>query len=151
MKQQRQLQIKQIISAHVIETQDELIAHLQACGFSVTQATVSRDIRELRLVKVAENGCYRYALPQREESHEEGKYQSILRQSVVGMEPAGNLVVVKTYPGMANAAAAALDAWKLPDMVGSLAGDDTIFIAMRTVIAANEFCETYGEVIRHKG
>lgn len=150
MKQQRQLQIKQIISAHAIETQEELIAHLNRCGYTVTQATVSRDIREMHLVKVAEQGRYRYALPHKADQQGEGKYQSILRQAVVSVESAGNLVVIKTYPGMANAAAAALDAWKIPDMVGSLAGDDTIFIAMRTMAAANEFCQTHGETIRHK-
>ncbi len=145
MKQERQLQIKQIIAQKAIETQDELIEELTRCGFFVTQATVSRDIRELKLIKIAEHGTYRYALPPQEGQPKEGKYQSILGQAVIGMEPAGNLVIIKTYPGMANAAAAALDARKIPQMVGSLAGDDTIFVAMRTDHAAIQFCKDYEE------
>ncbi len=150
MKQERQLQIKQIIAQKAIETQDELIAELTRCGYFVTQATVSRDIRELKLVKIAENGTYRYAMPPQEGQHSESKYQSILGQAVISMEQAGNLVVVKTYPGMANAAAAALDARKIPQMVGSLAGDDTIFIAMRTDSAAIQFCKEYEESERFR-
>lgn len=134
MKFKRQNKIIEIIEKYNIETQDELISKLRESNFDITQATISRDIKELGLVKVStKENRYKYSIPQMT-NHESvsisTKYKSILRDSIIKMDPAMNIVVIKTYPGMAQAAAAALDGMKLPDIVGSLAGDDTVLVVM---------------------
>ncbi len=140
MKHNRHLQIVQIITESEIETQEELIAHLRERGYPVTQATVSRDIRELHLIKVAApSGRYCYACPSEQPRRTVGIYQNILQDAVTAIDAAGNMVVIKTYPGMANSVAVALEAMHLPEMVGTLAGDDTIFLVMRTAQAASSF------------
>ncbi len=132
MKAERQKNLLDIISNEVVETQEELINALLNRGFRVTQATISRDINELKIVKrpVGE-GKYRYAVNRQDGVALESKFKSIFRESVLDVDYAGNIVVIKCYTGMANAACAALDTMEFDGMVGSLAGDDTIFLLMR--------------------
>jgi transcriptional regulator of arginine metabolism len=133
MKAQRQQKILEIIEAGNIETQEELARRLEACGFSSTQATVSRDIKELRLVKVLGlDGRYRYAVSGAAEGAFLGRLRSIFRESVTTCEAAQNIVVLKTLSGLASAACAALDSMGLAAIVGTLAGDDTVFLVLRT-------------------
>ncbi len=137
----RQEKILNLIEACDIETQDELVRRLNESGFSVTQATVSRDIRELQLSKaVSENGrlCYRVPYPI---SQPEGKYIRTFKEAVISMEPAGNLLVLKTESGMAMAAAAALDELNWEEAVGCIAGDNTIFIAVKNDEDAKKMME----------
>ncbi len=133
MKYNRQNEIIALISENEIETQEDLSARLQSKGYMVTQATISRDIRELKLVKVAgAGGKYKYALPHREENNISTKFRNLLVETVTGVDSANNIAVVKTCSGMAQGAAAAIDSMGRDDIVGSVAGDDTILIVMRT-------------------
>ena len=133
MKVKRHNKILEIIENYNIETQEELIAKLKLAGFDVTQATVSRDIRELKLGKIPSgNGRQRYAVLSHDDAHLADKYIRVLRHGFVSMDHAQNLLVVKTVSGMAMAVAAAIDAMKLKEIVGSIAGDDTIMVAVRT-------------------
>ena len=133
MKTARHAMILDIISKHNIETQDELAEHLRRDGFDVTQATVSRDIKELRLIKVlAEGGHYKYATVDKAESGLVDRFMRMFSHSVLNITSAGNLIVVKTISGSANAAAGAIDALRWPEVVGSLAGDDTLLVAIRS-------------------
>ena len=137
MKKQRQEKIIEIIHEHEVETQEDLARFLNEAGYSVTQATVSRDIRELSLIKVPG-----IRVKQRYTVSTEGggggssgfgrQYTGVLQDGVVSMEQAGNLLVIKTVSGMAMAVAAAIDAVKLEGIVGSIAGDDTILCAVKT-------------------
>lgn len=134
MKKIRQSKIIELIEKFDIETQDELAGLLKEAGFAVTQATVSRDIREMKLSKVpAGDGGQKYAVLKREENHMEDKYIRVLRDGFAAMDMAQNILVVKTVSGMAMAVAAALDALHFDEVVGCIAGDDTIMIAVRTV------------------
>ena len=134
MKKVRHRQIVDIINNYDIETQEELAGYLKDAGFDVTQATVSRDMRELKLSKVpAGNGKQKYAVLKQANDHLEDKYIRVLQDGFVSMDMAQNILVVKTVAGMAMAVAAALDAMKLKEIVGSIAGDDTIMVAVRTV------------------
>lgn len=140
MKSIRHTRILQIISENEIETQDELIEKLRENGFAVTQATVSRDIKQLGLVKTSSaDGKYRYSAPRRESTGSESKFRNILRETAISVASAGNIIVIKTYSGMANAAAAAIDSLASERIVGSLAGDDTIFIVAGSEDSAAEF------------
>lgn len=133
MKNERQEKILEIISTSDVETQEALLDKLRQAGFAVTQATVSRDIRELRLIKVAsKGGIYKYAQREPDEGRQPAKYVNILRETVVSAENANNMIVIKTYSGMAQAAAAAIDALLSESILGSIAGDDTIFAVART-------------------
>lgn len=133
MKTERHAKILELIGQYAVETQEELAQRLNDEGFSVTQATVSRDIRDLKLTKMAVDGCQRYvAVPGRNSSMGE-KYIGILREGYLSMDMAQNILVIKTVSGMAMAVAAALDALEWPEIVGCIAGDDTIFCAIRTV------------------
>ncbi len=133
MKKTRHRQIVDIINKYDIETQEELASYLKEAGFHVTQATVSRDIRELKLSKVSgKNGKQRYAIFHQEETHMEDKFIRVLRDGFVSMDMAQNILVVKTVAGMAMAVAAAIDALKFSEVVGCIAGDDTIMVAVRT-------------------
>ena len=126
MKTKRQSKILEIIETRAVETQEELMGVLQEQGFPVTQATISRDIKELRLVKVQDrNGAYRYAASRQENKPIASKYNTIFRDSLVSIDDACNLVVVKCHAGMAQAACAAVDALQWPLVIGTLAGDDT--------------------------
>lgn len=127
MKIARHSKIIDIISKYDIETQDELAARLQEAGFAVTQATVSRDIRELKLTKIAgEDGKSRYTVMESRESQDNSKYIRVLKDAFISMEMAQNILVIKTASGMANAAGAALDNMNYSEVVGCIAGDDTI-------------------------
>ena len=133
MKNNRQNKILEIISNEIIETQEELIKRLQESGFNVTQATVSRDIKELKLYKSSSNGeKYRYVSGIPSDMKKDAKFTNILKETLVSVDIAGHMIVVKTYNGMAMAACAAIDAMGFRDVVGSIAGDDTIFVAVRT-------------------
>ena len=135
MKSARHEKIIELIQEYDIDTQEELAARLNEAGFKVTQATVSRDIRDLKLTKIpSENGKQRYALHQ--SHHENGmseKYIRVLREGYLSMDMAQNILVIKTVAGMASAVCAALDAMKWNEIVGSIAGDDTIMCAIRSV------------------
>lgn len=134
MKVNRHAKIVELINRNQIETQEELAEYLNRSGFKVTQATVSRDIRDLKLTKVpAENGRQKYAVHQAEPSGMGEKYVRILRDGFVSMDMAQNILVVKTVSGMAMAVAAALDAFKWQEIVGCIAGDDTLMCAVRSV------------------
>jgi transcriptional regulator of arginine metabolism len=132
VKEERQAKILELICEEDVETQDDLIRKLQIAGFHVTQATVSRDIRELKLVKGASpRGGYRYILPAKQ-SKSTPDFSSSLTTSIVHVDYARNIVVVKTFPGMANAVAACIDSMHLTEIIGSVAGDDTILAVVRT-------------------
>ena len=142
MKSSRQEQILEIIGKENIETQNQLMEALARVGIKSTQATLSRDIRELRLVKeLLPDGGYRYVAGSRDNVFDHNsRLQKIFRESVVDYAVAQNLVVIKTLPGLANAACSTLDGMEIPDLVGSLAGDDTAFLAMKDSTAAEHFC-----------
>ena len=135
MKSGRQSKIIELIEKNDIETQEDLAAKLNAAGFKVTQATISRDIRELGLTKVTiESGRQKYALIKNEGAAQSSdKYIRVLCDGLVSMDMAQNILVIKTVSGMAMAVAAALDSLRLEGIVGSIAGDDTIMCAVKTV------------------
>lgn len=133
MKKVRHKAIVDIINKYNVETQEELANYLKDAGFVVTQATVSRDIRELKLSKVPiGSGRQKYVILKHEDHHLEDKFIRVLKDGFVSMDMAQNILVVKTVSGMAMAVAAAIDNMKLHEVVGSIAGDDTIMIAVRT-------------------
>ena len=133
MKVGRQSKILELITKYHVETQEELAELLEQAGYHVTQATISRDIRELKLTKVVlEEGKQKYIALQGTESNLNEKYVRILREAFVSMDKAQNIMVIKTVSGMAMAAAAALDTLHIEGIVGSIAGDDTIMCAIRT-------------------
>lgn len=133
MKIKRHSKIIELINSGEIETQEELARKLNAAGFQVTQATVSRDIRELRLMKVpAEGGRQKYALLEPKAPGMNEKYIRVLRDGFASMDMAQNILVIKTVSGMAMAVAAALDALQWSEVLGCIAGDDTIFCAIRS-------------------
>ncbi len=143
MKNARQKKILEIIEEREIETQNQLIAALNEYGFKSTQATVSRDMRELRLVKeLSKSGGYKYAVPAEKSGlNYTDRLRTIFRESVTSCAVAQNIVVIKTLPGLAPAACSAIDAMNLRELVGSLAGDDTAFLAMEDAAAARRFCD----------
>ena len=126
----RQAEILKLIHQYEIDTQEELASRLQERGFRVTQATVSRDIREMKLTKVAgENGKIRYTLLQNKDQNEAGRFVRVLKDTFSSMEIAENILVIRTASGMAMAAAAVLDEMDWTEIVGTIAGDNTIFCA----------------------
>lgn len=134
VKKNRHEKIIELIEKYEIETQEELADRLRNEGYQVTQATVSRDIRELKLSKIAgADGRQKYAVFDREDEQLGDKYIRVLKDGYVSMDMAQNILVMKTVSGMAMAVAASVDAMKLPEIVGCIAGDDTIMIAVRTV------------------
>ena len=143
MKTARQGIILEIIASRDIETQNQLMEALSERGVKSTQATLSRDIKELRLVKeLSTSGRYRYAQPAQDEpaGHNE-KHRKIFKEGVVSCDTAMNLIVLKTLPGLASAASSAMDGMEMSALVGTVAGDDTVFIAMKDVRSAEQFCE----------
>ncbi len=129
-KSQRQSRILQIIRERSVETQEELVDVLRKTGMEVTQATISRDIKELGIIKVSTGeGKQKYVPMDRSGEVASGRLMKVFSEAVIMIEVAVNFVIVKTLPGMAQAAASALDSMHLTDMLGSLAGDDTVFIA----------------------
>lgn len=142
MKSQRQAKILEIIADRNVETQEQLLAALQSEGFRGTQATISRDIKELRIVKeLTSLGTYRYTTSTSEITGTfTSRMNTIFRECVVKFDYAQNIVVIHTIPGLASAAASAIDAMNMSAVVGSLAGDDTVMIVMRDMNAAASFC-----------
>lgn len=139
MKYSRHAKILELIEKYQIETQEELADKLKDHGMDVTQATVSRDIKELRLIKVmVDDVHYRYAPISHGEGSINNKLLTIFTQSFVSCDYANNIVVVKTLPGMAQASASAMDTLKWPEIVGTIAGDDTIMVVCRAELIAEE-------------
>lgn len=132
----------EIISTTNVETQEQLLQLLQEAGFTSTQATISRDIKELRIVKeLTSFGTYRYTTAAREVPNTfSSRLNTIFRECVTNFDYAQNIIVIHTLPGLANAAASALDAMNMSVVLGSIAGDDTVFIVMRDTNAAAAFC-----------
>lgn len=142
MKTKRQAKIIEIISNQSVETQEQLLAALQAEGFRGTQATISRDIKELRIVKeLTSLGTYRYTTSANEVgSSFSNKLNTIFRECVISFDYAQNIIVIKTLPGLASAAGSAIDSMNLSIILGTLAGDDTVMVIMRDSNAAAAFC-----------
>mgnify|MGYP000637758464 CR=1 FL=1 len=148
MKKRRQEAILEIIEKYDLSTQDELLQKLRDSGFDATQATVSRDIKELRLVKtMGANGQYKYAVTKTESDELLSKFKSIFAQSVVSADFAGNIIAIRCYTGMAQAACAAFDSMHWEGLVGTLAGDDTIFALCRTPEFAAKMKNAIDEII----
>mgnify|MGYP001112467003 CR=1 FL=1 len=150
MKSKRHEKILELIRDNDIETQEQLLQQLQENGFNTTQATISRDIKQLHLVKEPTGqGRYRYAVSvQKTKLNFADKLRTIFRESVVSVEAAQNIVVLKTIEGMAQGAAFALDNMGDTDIVGTLAGDDTIFLVFHDTIQALDFCEQVKQMLR---
>ena len=142
MKSQRQAKIMEIISNRNVDTQEQLLALLEQEGFRCTQATISRDIKELRIVKELNNlGIYRYTAAASESTGAfSARLNTIFRECVTNVDYAQNLIVIRTLPGLASAAGSAIDALGMTKVVGTLAGDDTVMVVMRDSNAAAAFC-----------
>ena len=149
MKNDRQSMILEIISQENIETQEQLLVRLQERGITSTQATISRDIKQMHLIKEpVGQGRYCYAVSaHRTKLNFADRLRTIFREGVLSVDYAQNLVVIKTMPGLASAACAALDDMGVAYMVGSLAGDDTAFLVMRDTESAASFCEEIKEML----
>lgn len=148
MKTVRQAKILEIIKKYHVETQEELSSYLEKEGFAATQATVSRDIRELKLTKISEdNGRQRYAVITDTDSGLTGKYARVLQEGFLSMDHAENIVVIKTVSGMASAVGAAIDAMKIEELLGSLAGDDTILCVIRSAEDAKNVMQRLRKII----
>lgn len=142
MKRERHAKIRELIETYEIDTQDDLARMLNESGFAVTQATVSRDIHEMKLTKISKkDGGFKYALIMESEHFLSEKYMRVLRDGYVSMDTAQNILVVKTVSGMAMAVAAAIDSMKFNQIVGSIAGDDTIMMALKSNKDAQEVAE----------
>lgn len=140
MKRARQEEILKVIQAVDVETQEQLLDELRTRGYTSTQATISRDIRELRLVKELAGDKYRYAAPEKKGREDSGvRLRTIFKEGVISVDRAQNIVVLKTMPGLASAACAALDGMHVPGMVASLAGDDVGILIMRDNALAEDF------------
>lgn len=148
MKAGRQAKILELIQKNDVETQEELSEYLEKEGFQVTQATVSRDIRELKLTKIAmDNGRQKYAVITDADSGMMEKYARVLREGFLSIDMAENIVVIKTVSGMAGAVCAAVDAMKLNEVVGSIAGDDTLICVIRTVEDAAKIMKRLRDIV----
>ena len=149
MKNDRQAMILEIIGQENIETQEQLLTRLQARGFRCTQATISRDIKQLHLIKEpVGQGVYKCAVSgNRTTLNVAAKLRTIFRECIVSIDYAQNIVVVKTMPGLANGACSALDNMDMNDIVGSLAGDDTALLVMRNTEAAELLCQEIKDML----
>ena len=150
MKNMRHNKIIEIIESDSIETQDDLISRLREQGFNVTQATISRDIKQLHLIKEpVGGGRYRYAVSaQKIKLNFAGRLQVILRESILSADRAQNLVVVKMMPGLGPAAGSAFDGMEIPAIVGTVSGDDTVLVVLRDEQSAAEFCTELTAMIK---
>lgn len=149
MKPKRHAMILKLIAAENIETQEELATMLSAQGFNVTQATVSRDIKELRLIKVLTGeGKYKYATVEKAESDLQERFIRLFGNCVVSITSAGNLIVVKTMAGSAAVAAEAIDSMKWPEIAGSIAGDNTIFVAVREGKSVSDIIKKFQKMMK---
>lgn len=149
MKNDRQRRILEIVEREAIDTQEQLQQKLQEQGVTCTQATISRDIKQMHLIKQpAGQGVYKYAVSDnRSRLNFAEKLRTIFRECITSIDFAQNIVVIKTMPGLANGACSALDNMDLPYIVGSLAGDDTAFLLMKDTEAAEAFCEEIKEML----
>lgn len=143
MKTNRQKRILELIGEKNIETQEQLLRELESAGFKSTQATISRDIKELRIIKTLDSsGEYRYSVPHKVEGSKfDARFRVIFRECVTSLDCAQNLIVIKTMPGLAAAAGANIDALHMFNVLGTLSGDDTTLIIMRDNESALNFCE----------
>ncbi len=150
MKNSRQEMILSIIQQEAIETQEQLIRRLAAQGIESTQATISRDIKQLHLIKQPTGGGrYRYAVSeQRARLNFSDRLQTIMRESIASVDWAKNLIVLKTMPGLAPAAASAIDGMDVPNILGTIAGDDTVLMVMRDAESARDFCQEIAQMCR---
>ncbi|MCL2367132.1 MAG: arginine repressor [Oscillospiraceae bacterium] len=150
MKKERQGAILKIISEADVDTQNQLIVELSKLGVESTQATVSRDIKELHLVKeLSPRGNYRYVARNRADTQNHtARLKAIFKESVTSYANAQNLVIIKTLPGLAPAACGTLDAMGIKGLVGSIAGDDTGFLAMNDELAAEQFCKEIAQMLK---
>lgn len=147
MKNARQQKILELIEMYDIDTQELMIEKLREVGINATQTTISRDIRELKLIKgMSGRGEYKYVLPGVKRENNTPVLNSVLTDSVLKIEAAGNIVVIKTYPGMANALAVCVDSLEKPHIVGSVAGDDTILLVVRNDEVARDVAKELKEV-----
>lgn len=149
MKQNRHEKIVELIDIYEIETQEELADKLREAGFNVTQATVSRDIRQLHLSSPGRNGRQKYIVLRQDDSSLWDKYVRVLKDGFVSMDMAQNILVLKTVSGMAMAVAAAVDAMKFKEIVGSIAGDDTIMMAVRSVEDTRIVMDKIREILKN--
>ena len=149
MKAQRQAKILEIISSRDVETQEQLLEALQAAGIFSTQATVSRDIKELRIVKeLTSFGTYRYTTSGKEIAGTFSvRMNTIFKECVTGYDHANNLVIIHTLPGLAGAAASAVDSMSMSFILGTIGGDDTVLIVMRDANAAAAFCNEIRNIL----
>lgn len=148
MKYSRHSKILEIIESNDIETQEELASRLKDLGYNVTQATVSRDIKELRLIKVlTKDGRYKYATIKQQDAVISDRFLKLFKDSVISLDHAGNIVVIRTLVGAANAAAAAIDALNVEGLVGTIAGDDTIFLLIRSEDMIDSVIETFEKLM----
>ena len=149
MKRSRHDKIIEIIARNDVETQEQLASLLKEAGYDVTQATVSRDIRQMKLSKqVTEDGKQKYVYSTADNEAMQDKYVSVLKAGYVSMEVAQNLLVIKTVSGMAMALATAIDALDIPEVIGCIAGDDTIFVAIRSYEEALVVRDRFSEMLR---
>ena len=151
MKAKRQAKIMEIISNTNVETQEQLLQELQSAGFSSTQATISRDIKDMRIVKeLTSLGTYRYTTSGNEMSGGfSTRLNTIFRECVIGYDYTNNLIVLRTLPGLASAAGSAVDAMNMSAVVGTISGDDTVLVIMRDNNAAGAFCGEIKNLINH--
>ena len=150
MKAKRQAKILELVREHEVETQSELAKLLAKANFDVTQATVSRDIHEMRLTKIptASGGGYKYALPDKQKQVGTTRLKQVFWNGFVSMDYAGNLLVIRTFNGMAMAVAVALDGMDLPEMVGCIAGDDVVMCAVKSESGAIKLMEKLKRVMQ---
>ena len=149
MKNRRHAKILELIKEYDLETQDELLRHLREAGFDVTQATVSRDIKELRLVKIlSADGRYKYSTGSENTNAMSAKFYSLFTDYALSVDSAQNMLVIKCMNGMAQAVCASMDAMFWKNFVGTLAGEDTIFVVCRTEAAARETQEALRKLLR---
>jgi len=150
MKKERQNAVLKVIASTDVETQNQLIEELAKVGIESTQATVSRDIKELHLIKeLTSRGTYRYAVSDRPDTQNNSlRLKTIFKESVTSYANAQNLVIIKTLPGLAPAACGAIDSMGIRNIVGTIAGDDTGFLAMHDTPAAEKFCKEIEDMLK---
>ena len=149
MKNVRQTAILSIIEQNDVETQEELAARLRQMGIDVTQATVSRDIKELRLLKVlSASGGYKYATADKAEHGLSDRFVRMFKDSVLSINFANNIIVLKTLAGSANVAAEAIDSMRLPQILGTMAGDNTILVIVKTEEEAAQTADTFRDMLK---
>ncbi|MEG1752008.1 MAG: arginine repressor [Clostridia bacterium] len=146
----RQSKILELISTKEIETQEELVSQLKAANFDITQATISRDIKELGLIKILSNdsGKYKYAIVENGEQAVSNKFISIFKQSIISIKTAQNLCIIKTVRGMGSAICGLIDKLNVEDVLGAVSGDDTVMVILPTIHMAENACYTLTDLVR---